>query len=105
MLVKLKNVIFVKRNRDSVVGIATGWLRAGGPRSRCSSLGRVKYYLFSAVFIPALRSTQHSIEEVQGTLSPEVKRRGSEADHSLPASAEVKNIYIYKSAPPYAFVA
>jgi hypothetical protein len=29
----------------------------------------------------------------------------SEADHSPPASAEVKKMWIYTSTPPYAFMA
>jgi hypothetical protein len=29
----------------------------------------------------------------------------AEADHSPPASAEVKKIWIYTSTPPYAFMA
>jgi hypothetical protein len=38
-------------------------------------------------------------------LSPGVKRPGREADHSPPASAEVKKIWIYTSTPPYVFLA
>jgi hypothetical protein len=34
-----------------------------------------------------------------------VKQQGCEADHSLPASAEVKKMWIYKSTPHYAFMA
>jgi hypothetical protein len=40
-----------------------------------------------------------------GALSPGVKRQRREADHSPPASAEVKKIWIYTSTPPYAFMA
>jgi hypothetical protein len=32
-------------------------------------------------------------------------RQGYEADHSLPAGAEVKKMWIYTSTPPYAFMA
>jgi hypothetical protein len=32
-------------------------------------------------------------------------RRGREADHSPPNIAEVKKTWIYKSTPPYAFMA
>jgi len=39
------------------------------------------------------------------SLFPGVKRPGSEADHSRPSSAEVKNAWIYTSTPPYAFMA
>jgi hypothetical protein len=41
----------------------------------------------------------------QGALSREVKRPGREADYSPQASAEVKNMWIYTSTPPYAFMA
>jgi hypothetical protein len=40
-----------------------------------------------------------------GALSPAVKRLGSEADHSPPASVEVKKMWIYTSTPPYSLVA
>jgi hypothetical protein len=36
---------------------------------------------------------------VLGALSLEVKRQGSEADHSPPSSAEVKNAWLYTSTP------
>jgi hypothetical protein len=36
--------------------------------------------------------------------SPGEKRQRLEADHSPPTSAEVKKVWIYKSAPPYAFM-
>jgi hypothetical protein len=38
-------------------------------------------------------------------LSPEVKRPGRQADHSPPANAEVKKMWIYNSTHPYAFMA
>jgi hypothetical protein len=40
-----------------------------------------------------------------GALTQGVKRPGSEADQSTPASAEVKKKWIYTSTPPYAFMA
>jgi hypothetical protein len=40
-----------------------------------------------------------------GGFSPRVKRAGREADHTPPASAEVKKMWIYTSTPPYAFMA
>jgi hypothetical protein len=40
-----------------------------------------------------------------GALSPGVKRPGREADYSLPASAELKKMWIYTSIPPYSFMA
>jgi hypothetical protein len=53
---------------------------------------RVKNFLFSTSFRPALGSTQPPI--------PGVKRQGRESDHSPPASAEVKKMWIYISTPP-----
>jgi hypothetical protein len=34
-----------------------------------------------------------------------VKRLGSEADQSLPISAEIEKLWIYTSTPPYDFMA
>jgi hypothetical protein len=67
------------------------WLRAERPRGRSSSPGRVKNFLFSTSK-PALGSTQPPIQWVPGTLPPGVKRLRREADHSPPASAEVKKM-------------
>jgi hypothetical protein len=74
-----------------------------GRHSCCS--GRVKNFLFSKTFRPALEFTQPPNQRVPGAVSPGVKRQGREADHSPPASAEVKKIWIYTSTPPYAFMA
>jgi hypothetical protein len=80
------------------------WLRAGWPRGQSWSLGRFKNFLFMESR-PAVGSTQPPIQWVPGALSPWVKRPGREADHSPPASAEVKKLWIYTSTPPYAFMA
>jgi hypothetical protein len=40
-----------------------------------------------------------------GDFFPWVKRQGREDDHSSPASAEVKEMWIYTTTPPYAFMA
>jgi hypothetical protein len=40
-----------------------------------------------------------------GGPSPGLKRPGREVDHSPPASAEVKEMWIYTSTPPYALKA
>jgi hypothetical protein len=40
-----------------------------------------------------------------GTRSPGVKRPGRETEHLSPNSAEVKKMWIYKSTPPYSFMA
>jgi hypothetical protein len=79
------------------------WLRAGRPSGRSSSPGRVKNFLFSTTSRPALGSTQPPIQWVPRALSPGAKRPGREADHSTPASDEVKKMWIYTSTPPYAF--
>jgi hypothetical protein len=81
------------------------WLRAGLPRGRSLSPGRVKNILFPTSPRPALGSTQPPIQWVTGSLSPGVKRPGREADHSPPASAEVKKMWIYTSTPSYVFMA
>jgi hypothetical protein len=43
---------------------------------------------------------QPPIQWVPGALSLGVKRPGSEADHTLPYSAKVKNAWSYTSTPP-----
>jgi hypothetical protein len=76
------------------------WLRAGRPRGRSSSPGGGKNFHFSMSSRPALGSTQPSIQWVPG-----VKRPVREADHSPPASAEVKKTWVYTSIPPHIFMA
>ena len=70
------------RRRDS------DWLRAGRQRSRSSSLGRVRDFLFSM----SSRLAPASYTMGTGGSFPEVKRPGRKADHSPPTSAEVKKI-------------
>jgi hypothetical protein len=83
-------------SRDSSVGIATGY----GLDDR-----EVKNFLFSMSSRPTPGSTKPPIQRVAGVLSLEPKRPGREANHSPPASADVKKIWIYTSTPPYAFIA
>jgi hypothetical protein len=64
--------------------------------SRSSSPGRVKNFLFSTLSRPALGCTKSPIQWVLGALSAGVKRLGREADRSLPASVEVKKIWILR---------
>jgi hypothetical protein len=52
-----------------------------------------------------LGSTQPPIQWVQVALSSGVKQRGREADHTSPASDEVKEMWIDTSTPPYTFMA
>jgi hypothetical protein len=70
-----------------------------------SSPGRVKNFLFATSSVPAVGLTKLPIQWVPGALSPELKRPGREANYSPPTSAEVKNVWIYTSAHPYAFMA
>jgi hypothetical protein len=64
---------------------------------RSSSPGRVKNCFFSTLSRPVLGPTQPPIQWVPGALSPGVKLRGREADHSPPTNAEVKKTWIYTS--------
>jgi hypothetical protein len=72
-----------------------------GRMGRSSSPGGVKNFHFSMSSRPALGSTQPPIQWLPGALSPGVKRPGGEADHSLPASTEVKKMWIYTFTPLY----
>jgi hypothetical protein len=83
--------------RDSVVSIATSY---GLDDRRVG----VKNFLFSTSSRPALGFTQPPIQCEQWALSAGVKRPGHEADHSPPASAQVKKMWIYTSTPPYTFM-
>jgi hypothetical protein len=90
------------RSRDSSVGIATGyglddrefWIRVP-----------VGSRIFSTSSRPALGPTQPPIQWVPGAFSLGVKRRGRKADHSPPASVEIKKTWLYTSTPTYAFMA
>jgi hypothetical protein len=89
---------------NSIVGMATGYgLNDRWVGVRVLVWSRI--FLFSTSSKPALVSTQPFIQCVPGALSPRVKRQVREADHSPPASAEVKKMWIYISTPPYAFMA
>jgi hypothetical protein len=81
------------------------WLRAGRPRVRIPTPGKVNNFLISTSLRPALESIQPPTQWVTGAFSLGVKRPGSEANHLTPTSAEVKKMWIYASTPPYAFTA
>jgi hypothetical protein len=57
------------------------WLRAGRPRSRSLSPGRVNF-LFSTSSRPALGSTQPPSQWVPGAISQVVKRPGRKVDYT-----------------------
>jgi hypothetical protein len=60
----------------------------------------VEILLFTTASRPALGPTQPPIQWVPGFLSLGIKRPGSEADHSSPSSALIKNAWSYTSTPP-----
>jgi hypothetical protein len=75
------------------------WIRAGQPRVRSSSTGRVNNFFFSTSSRPALGCIQPPIHLVPRALSPGVKWQGREPDHWPVACAEVNKIWIYTSTP------
>jgi hypothetical protein len=85
---------------DSAVSVATGYGLGDGGRS--SRPGRVKNILHVAQTGSGVHPTSQPMDN-SGT-SPGIKRPGREADHSPPASAEVKKMLIYTSTPPYALI-
>jgi hypothetical protein len=77
--------------------IATGYgLDGRGVGVRVSVGSRI----FSTSSRPVLGSTHSPIQWVPG-----VKLPRHEADHSPPTSDEVKKMWVYKSTPPYIFMA
>jgi hypothetical protein len=86
-------VIYSKRSRYS------DWLRAERPRGRISSPGGVKIVLFFTSSRLALGFTQHPSQWIPGAFSAVVKGPGREGDHSPPATADVKKVWINISAP------
>jgi hypothetical protein len=99
MLVLFVPSEYWRRSTPTLFTRGTGW-----QRSRNSSSGRVKNFLFSTSSTPTLKPTQPLVEWVRA-LSLGVKRQGREADDSHPASADVKKIWMYISTPPYALMA
>jgi hypothetical protein len=88
--------MYIFRSQDSVVGIATGYgldYQGVGVRvpvgSRILSSPRHPDWLWGPISYPM--GTQDP--------SPGLKQPGREADHSPPASAEVKKMWIYTSTP------
>jgi hypothetical protein len=94
---------YATRSRDSLVSIETTYVlvdRGVGVRVPVGS----RIFSFPMSSKPALGYTQPPIQWIPGALPPGVKRPWREADHSPPASAEVKKMWIYTSTPPYSFM-
>jgi hypothetical protein len=91
------------RSRDSAVGIATGY----GLDGRGVGVGvPVGTRIFSSLRCPdRLWDPRSLLSNGYQGLFPRGKAAGSEADHSPPASAKVKKMWIYTSTPPYASMA
>ena len=66
--------------------------------------GQPKKLFSSPESRPTLAPIQLPIQWVPGALSQGVKWPGSEADHSPPISAEVRNSWIHTSIPQYALM-
>jgi hypothetical protein len=86
------------------------WLRRLTERSRVAqSVHRWITGWAICVWFPAGRASKPdityppTIKWVLGAISSEIKWSGHEADHSHSSSAEVKNIWIYTTTPPYTF--
>jgi hypothetical protein len=90
-------------SHDSTIGIVTAYrlddtgvgvqIPVG---SRIFSSPRHPYQLWGP---PSLLSNGY-----QGLFPPGGKQQGREADHSPPASAKVKKVWIYTSTPTYTFM-
>jgi hypothetical protein len=101
------HMLFTWLAPDEIVQRCQVWIGRGGPvpwPPRSLAVGqntcwlwRVKNFVFSTSSRPTVESTQLPIQWVSRALYPGVKRPGREADHSPPASAEVKKIQIYTS--------
>jgi hypothetical protein len=87
----------------SFYGRYSDWLRAGRPRGRSSSPDKVKNFLHVVQTGSGVHPTSYPMGT--GGSSPAIKWPGREADHSSPASTEVKIMWIYTYTPPYAFMA
>jgi hypothetical protein len=95
-LIPLRSIYF-----HSSVGIEIGY---GLDDRRVGVRALVGSRIFCMSSRPALGFTKPSIKWVPGILSLAVKWPGHEADHSSPATAEVKKMWIYTSTPPYVFM-
>jgi hypothetical protein len=106
------------RDLDCMADVVMGFHRSTFP-SRTRPMKSRDEYRSHKQFIPAgavmglfllattsrlaLGPTQPPVQWVAGAFTPGIKRPGSEANHSPPSSAEVKNPWSYTSAPPPCF--
>jgi hypothetical protein len=90
-------------NVHTTFDIATGY----GLDERGAELESRQGQKFSLLHAVETGSGVHQTSYLLGTVGsfPEGKRPVREADHSRPASAEVKKMWIYTSTPTYAFMA
>jgi hypothetical protein len=87
-------------SRDSVVGIATGY----GLDDRGVGVRIPVGQEFSLLHVVQTVSGTHPASYAMGTgvsFLRGVKRQARESDHSPPASAEVKKMWIYTYTPQY----
>jgi hypothetical protein len=94
----LTNTVSAVRDvADSVVGIATSYgLDDRGIGVQVTAGSR---FLYSKIVQTGSEVHPTSYPMGTGALSPGVKRPGREVDHSPPASAKVKKMWIYTSTP------
>jgi hypothetical protein len=90
------------RNWDSVAGIVTVY-RLDGQKAGVQVLVGLKVSILHVQTSSGVHPTSCPMG-FRELLPGGLKRLGREADHSPPASAEVKKILIYTSTPPYAFM-
>jgi hypothetical protein len=64
------------------------------------AVAMMRLFLFATASRQVLESTQPRIQWTTWAITPGVKRPGSEADCSPPASAEVRNGWSYSSTSP-----
>jgi hypothetical protein len=89
--------------RDSVVGIATGYvLDERGVEVRVPVRSRISL-LRAVQAVSGVHPASYPMV-TEGSF-PGVERPDCEADHSTPASAQVKKVWMYTSTPPHAFMA
>jgi hypothetical protein len=67
-----------------------------------TDFGRI--FLLSTSSRPIWGSPNPLSNEYWVLLLSGIKRKGHESDHSPPTSAEIKNMWIYTSPPPYVFM-